>query len=121
MAMMSVFIEVYPLHSFPCPPLKPENPNLYGYQSSISFLTEDRDQILLSLGDFCELPHTSLSLKENRDSLPVNSQRSSGNHAGSGFMLGILGAGMGPLEGIKTPPSFEAVECLSGKKKKTLG
>ena len=33
-------------------------------------------------------------------------------------MLGILGAGMGPLEGIKTPPSFEAVECLSGKKKR---
>ena len=25
---------------------------------------------------------------------------------------------MGPLEGIKTPPSFEAVECLSGKKRK---
>lgn len=22
---------------------------------------------------------------------------------------------MGPLEGIKTPQSFEAVECLSGK------
>lgn len=37
---------------------------------------------------------------------------------GSGFMLGILGASMGPLKGIKTPPSFEAVECLSGKKKK---
>lgn len=39
---------------------------------------------------------------------------------GSGFMLGILGASMGPLKGIKTPPSFEAVECLSGKKQKKL-
>lgn len=81
-ATRCVFLEVYPLILSLSPSLKPENPYLYGYQSSVSFLREDRVQTLLSLADFCELSHTSLSLKEKRDSLPLNSLRSSSNHAG---------------------------------------